>query len=626
MLDGLRKLGRTWLGKVIGAFLIVGLAGFGISNVLLDFGTATVARVGDEEISSLAFQRAYNDDLNNFARQYGQVPTPEQALAFGVPSNTLSRLAADAAINRLGASMGLGVSEDRLGKMLPEDPTFAGTLGQFDPSSFSETLRRSGFTEAEYFDIQTKAARRQQMFAGLFADSPAPTAAEELFNRFTGDTRTIDYIVLNSQSLLPVEDPTDDELASYLSENQANFRTPEYRNIDLLVLTIESLAATQEVTNEEIAAEYERTKASRVRVETRTIVQAPLTAEQRTTFESGLASGRDFNDLVAESGVTLTELGSLTRTQITDTALADAAFSLEPGQFAVIPGIGGSRAISVTHIEPGGDVTLDEVRDEISQQLRNQKARSAYLDILDQIEELRAAFQPLGQIAERFGLPVQQVKLTAAGTELSAVPAIAADGRSRVATAVFAATEDKLSPTVAFSANNNLWFDLTSIEPARDETLDEVSDEVAAAIVAQRTAEAMTAEVESVLERLKAGEAFPDVALSINQFPSLSQPLTRSGDGTRVLNQDVASAAFGGGEGHFGSAVNGDGDHVVFQVVEIQSGTESEPAAAQARAFVTDSTRQSLYTDFITGLRDEAGLRVNQQTLNQILALGTSGQ
>ena len=41
MLDGLRRIGRTWFGKLLGAFLIVGLAGFGISNVLLDFGSNT---------------------------------------------------------------------------------------------------------------------------------------------------------------------------------------------------------------------------------------------------------------------------------------------------------------------------------------------------------------------------------------------------------------------------------------------------------------------------------------------------------------------------------------------------------------------------------------------------------
>ena len=65
-----------------------------------------------------------------------------------------------------------------------------------------------------------------------------------------------------------------------------------------------------------------------------------------------------------------------------------------------------------------------------------------------------------------------------------------------------------------------------------------------------------------------------------------------------------------------------DGDYVVFQVVEVI------PAAAetnaQAQTFVTEAARDTLYSDFVTGLRDELGVRVNQQTLNQLLALDTT--
>lgn len=95
MLDNLRRLGRTWVGKVLGAFLLVGLAGFGISNVLLDFGANNVATVGSEDVTIPEFQRAYNADVNRFAQQIGRMPTPEEAMSFGIPSSTLNQLAAE---------------------------------------------------------------------------------------------------------------------------------------------------------------------------------------------------------------------------------------------------------------------------------------------------------------------------------------------------------------------------------------------------------------------------------------------------------------------------------------------------------------------------------------------------
>src|SRR5690606_19560476 len=237
----------------------------------------------------------------------------------------------------------------------------------------------------------------------------------------------------------------------------------------------------------------------------------------------------------------------------------------------------------------------------------------------DQIEELRAAFRPLPEIAERFGLELKEVTLTADGAELAEVPGIPEGSQGRVAAERFDADQGDLAPTIPISANNNIWFDLKRVEPARDQTLDEVRDQIVAALTEERTTAAIKAEVEKILGRLESGESFADVAASLNQFPTLSQPLSRSGDGTPVLNQTVANEAFNGPEGHFGAAQNGDGDQVVFQVVEVIPAETG--SVAEARAYLDEATRQSLYAEFISGLRDEASIRVNQQTLNQILAL-----
>ena len=131
MLDSFRHLTKTWFGKILGAFLIVGLAGFGISNVITGFGTNTVATVAGQDISVRDYQRAYDSQVNAVAQQIGRVPTVEEAVAFGVPGMVLDRLAGEAAVNKLGEDLGLGVSEDRLGKMLREETAlWAGLVKQ----------------------------------------------------------------------------------------------------------------------------------------------------------------------------------------------------------------------------------------------------------------------------------------------------------------------------------------------------------------------------------------------------------------------------------------------------------------------------------------------------------------
>jgi peptidyl-prolyl cis-trans isomerase D len=438
--------------------------------------------------------------------------------------------------------------------------------------------------------------------------------------RYTGDTRRIDYFILNEQSIAPVAEPTEEELAAYLTEHQEEFRTEETRSVDLTALSPETLAATKTVSEADIAAEYERTRASRTNPERRHIQQVALTTDaQQEIFESGLASGESFEDLVAEAGVTPRDLGTRSATEITDAALAEAAFGLAEGEFVIIPGIGGQRAVAVTAIEPGGEVSLAEVRDEIAQSLAEDEARDEYLDVLDQIEELRAAFQPLSQIAERFGLEVYPVTVSADGSELAEVPAVPEEDRQQVASNIFAAEAEQLTPAIMLSANHSVWFDLKEIVPARDQTLGEVREAVRTAIMDERTATALSAETERLLAELDAGTPFAEVAAEAGHQPVTSEAFGRSGSSIGGIGPEVAAAAFTGGEDHHGAAVSGAGEHVVFEVAEIIPATES--ASAEIAQYMEQTTRDSLFAEFVGGIRDEAGLRINRQAFDQLIAL-----
>ena len=302
MLDSLRKFGSSIIGKIMMAFLLVGLAGFGISGVLTSIGSNTVARVGDQEISVRDFQRAYNNQLDATARQIGSVPTAEQALQMGIPGTVLNSLAANAALDNLSNRMGLGASDDRLGKMLRDDPSFAGTMGQFERSTFTRILQSAGYTETEYVNMLRKGAGRQQFVSAALAEIAVPQTMLDLVNRYSSDKRQISYYVLRSDNVAAPAAPTEAELATYLSDNQTQYRTQPTRTARFIVLDVATLAKSVEVTDDEIAAEYERTQSNYAVVETRAIRQVVLNDENKAIFEQGLEAGTSFDDLIAQTG------------------------------------------------------------------------------------------------------------------------------------------------------------------------------------------------------------------------------------------------------------------------------------------------------------------------------------
>jgi peptidyl-prolyl cis-trans isomerase D len=628
MLHTLRAFAKTWIAKILLAVLVVSFGAFGINNVISDLGSNTVAHIGDQDITSQDFQRAYQAQINNVAQQIGKLPTSQEAMAMGIPSQVISRLASDAVINKFGANMGLGASDDHISKMLQQDPSFKNALGQFDQTAFAQALQQNGFTEAQYLGDQVKTARRQQVAVGLFGDAAIPDAALELANRYNGDTRTINYFVLNAINIPSIPDPTDADLTAYLKAHQTDYRTEETRTADVMVLSPDVLASGKKITDDAIATEYERTKATLVKVEKRAIKQAVLTNDQATAFQIGQAAGKSFDDMVKAAAVTVTDLGSLSKEGITDATLATAAFGLKQGDFVLIPGIQGKRAITVTNIEPGGQISLADAKADIAKSLALQQAKTEFGNDLDQIEDLRAGKQPLATIAQRYGLKVATVTLTASGDALSAVPDLAAADRARVAQTVFTAKPDALTPSIQISGSENVWFDLKTVVPARDQTLAEVHDAIAKAWTKEKTDAGMKTEADKIVADLKAGKTFDDIASSLNQFPILSQPLTRQGDKTAgeastVLNTTVATAVFNGGANHYGYAVDGDGDYVIFQVTAITPATGAP--ADQIKTAVTNSVRDSLYGDFVSGLRQDDGLKLNQAALNQALALNPNG-
>ncbi len=623
MLDSLRVFAKSWPGKIMGACLLVGLAGFGINNVITDLGSNTVARVGDEEINSREFLRAYQSQLNQVAQQLGSMPTAQDAVSLGIPSMVLQNLAQDAALDQLANGFGLGVSQTKLSEMLREDPSFQNALGAFSPDSFRQVLQMSGLTEAEYFEDQSDAARRQQLILSLFGDTKLPEAAASLINRYVADQRTIEYFTLGETNIETPAAPTEAELAAYLTEHQAEFRTVETRKVQMLRLSVADLAASRvaAISEDAIAAEYERTKATLTKAERRTIQQVVLNAEQVTAFEAGLAAGTPFETLLTNAGLTATDLGTLAQADVTDAGLAAAAFGLAEGAFVVIDGVAGKRAVHVSAIEAGGVPDLADVRDQIANTLAQAEARNDIADVQDEIEELRAAFKPLTEIAGRYGLDLYEADVTASGAELTVIPDLATEDGPRVTQAIFKAEQGALTAAIPLAGNGNLWFDLTAIEPARDQTLDEVREQLAATMTNERVNNAILAAQADAVKRLDNGEALADVAAAYNVFPQLSAPFTRFGSEDGTIDGAVASAAFAGDASHHGSAVSQSGEFIVFQVTDL-----TEPAApleASASATLENEARVGIYGDFVTAVRDDARMVINRQTLDQVLATNT---
>ncbi len=619
MLDNLRDFAKTWPGKILGVFVLIGLAGFGMSGVFSSVSFNNIAYVGKEEITTKEFERSFSATINEFAAQTGQMPTFQEAVSFGLVSNVINQLATQAAIDGLSNKFGLGVSDKRLAQIVRQDPSFATTIGAFDANNFRLVLQQAGWTEKEYFDAQTKLAKRQQLTLGLFDGIKIADAASKLMTKYGDEKRNIEYFLLDKDNLLPPSDPTDEEIAKYLSENQEQFRTKALREVKLFFLTPQNIADSLEIKEEEVKAEYERTKSSYVRIESRTISQAILDSElYEKRFQLGLENGENFEDLVKETGVEIIELGTLTQSQILDPRLAKAAFEIEKeGEFTIIDGFDGKRAIYVSKINKGGQIAFEEVKEQIANNLKLKQARQLYIDYLDQIEELRAAFKPIEQIAEQFKLKLFDISISQSGEELSKIEQIPNESYQKIASAIFNAKQGNLAPSIALGANFTIWFDIINIIPERDKKLSEVKEEIKQILLEEKINNQLKEKVDELVKAIKNGEDFANIAIA-NQYNLLQQNnLSRlNANEQTIFNQQVLSEIFSGPKGLVGAAQIKDGQYIIFRVLEV---IEPDEINIAAKEFIDDSLSQSIFNHFVSGILQKEGLRINQQTLNRFL-------
>src|SRR3954452_19347465 len=201
MLRGIRTASANWLGKtvmgVVMSLLIVSFAIWGIGDIFRGFGRSSLAKIGSTEIGIEQFRQTYNDRLQQLGRQVGRPISPDQARALGFDRQLLGQLVAETALDERTRQLGLGLSDAEVARRITEDPTFRGFTGQFDRARFDQLIRSAGYTEARYAAEQRRVSLRRQLADTVTAEVTPPKSLAELVNRYEGEERSIEYVVLD---------------------------------------------------------------------------------------------------------------------------------------------------------------------------------------------------------------------------------------------------------------------------------------------------------------------------------------------------------------------------------------------------------------------------------------------
>jgi len=628
MLDSLRSAAGTWVAKLLLLLLVVSFAIWGISGQITQgFGGSSVITAGGTKVTPIEYRLAFDRQIQILSQQFGSRITLDQAKAFGIDQQVLQQLVAGALLDEQARNLRLGLSQDKLAQLTMEDPAFRGPGGNFDRQQFEYALRNIGMRPEDYLRNRAQVAVRQQIVEAVSDGLKMPATFLKAVALYRGEDRTVEYIALPKSLVEPIENPSDAVLSAWFEENKKTYTAPEYRKVNYVRLLPADIADESAVTEDQVKAEYEKNIARFTTPETRTIEQIVFKDEASAQKAlDTLMTGGTFDSIATAEGKTSADtlLGTFPKARVPDPAVAEAAFALQPNVVSgIVKGAFGPILLRVTAITPELVRTLPEVTPEIRKDLALAEANRILLDVHDAYEDARAGGDSMVDAAKKVNLKVTTIEAIDRsaqrpdGTVVNDLP----DSANLMA-AIFESDAGIENPGLTIPGNGYTFYEVESVTPARDRTVDEVKDRVIADWKKAETTKRLNAKAAELEKSVKDGKTLDAVATEIGLEKQTKRGLKRESNDSE-FGQAGVQTVFGLTEGGTGLVPLESGEaQLLFKVTEV-----FEPAGADAASIPDESQKQfatglsdDLLDQLVARLQTQYTVTINQTAIDQALA------
>lgn len=616
MMETMRNAAKGWVAKVLIGLLAVSFGVWGIADVFRGSSTGALATVGEQEIAPEQFNMAFQNYLRNYAQQTGRGITPEEARTLGIDRSILDNLLRSAALDHEASKLNLGVSSTYLAHEVMLNPAFQNASGQFDGERFKQLLAQNGLNENLFFAEERQRLLRQALTDTASAGMPVNLGLLEAQHRFQNEQRDARFFIVTVQESEAAA-PTDDEIKKEYDANPAAYTAPEYRVVAAMKVEPTDIAAKVTLTDEDIAAGYEKYKADYFTPETRTILQISFpTPEDAAAAKQKLAAGTDFMALAKERGFSEQDVtfADKAKTDFIDQAIADAAFALAQDQVSEpVKGALATVLLKAVKITPEKQAALEEVKPALTERLQLERANEEIQSIYDAVEDARAAQTSFEDIAAKAGIPFQLLPaIDARGQGKDGKP-VAVPHAAELINAAF--TSDVGVENDAISLDNGyVWYEVREVVPSALRPLDEVKDQVRAAVTAGKLRALAEEKARKLVERAGTGAKIDELAMEFNTPVQTVQGLRR-GEPKDGFGLGALAALFAVPDTGFAYAIEPDGRSARVMQSQPVMMPSFDAASAEAKAIgdrLRDQVAEDVLTAYLAALEKDAGVTVNE--------------
>lgn len=645
MLDRMRRH-KGWLkwslALVVLAFIVFYIPSF-LDDPAVGGGVGAapgevIADVEGRTVTAGQFRQRYNAQIQAYRAAYGASLSDQLLRQLGLEQQILQQMVDEQAALVEAERQGIRVTDEELAQQifaipgLQENGRFVGEAryeqilrSQAPPmtkATFEETLRRSLMID------KLRAALTDWM-------TVSDTEVDREFKERNERVR-LQLVALTADAFRDQVTVTDADVAAYFDAHKAEYRVGEQRTVRLLLLDREQARARAVISPTEVQRYYnnnlpqyqtpEQIRASHILLTTEGKDPAVVRKEAEALLEQ-IKAGADFAALASKasedegSRVNGGDLDYFSRGRMVP-EFETAAFALDTGEVSdIVQTQYGFHIITVTDKRPAITRPLDEVRAEIEDQLKSQRAdeqlaaRAAQLaDEIDDASDLDA-------VAGEAGLTVTETDFFGRDDPVPGVgPA------PQVAAAAFQLTEDAVSGPIP-SPRGPVFIALAGTRDPYVPTLDQVRDRVREDVIRARATELSRQRASQVSAALRTAGDFAAAAKAQGLEAKETQLIPRGSPLPDIgVSAAVDNVAFSLPTGGVSEPITSNDATVIVRVAERDEVTPEELQQGKEafREQLLTERRGRFFTAYMANAKERMEIEINDEVVRRMLAATTA--
>lgn len=625
MISLFRKFARSPFAMPLIALVGLGLliTGGVQTDILSTLRAPKVVSAGDRGLSPTEFRAEMDRRLEQIRNEQQRAITYEELLAQAPLAAILKGRADELGFFAWTWKAGIRPGNELVLRQIRAFPVF------FDPvtNQFSEALYTSKLAEQKMTpallerELRNDYARAHYGSA-LVSGLRMPRVYGAMYANMNQQTRDGRWFTLTQAMAGVAPAPTDAQLRSFMSENAARLRRPELRSGTLIIFR-NPADQNVEISEEQIRARYEFRKDTLSVPERRSFTT--LTAPTRAAADSiaaALRAGQSPAAVGEANDLQPANYAEAPRSAIGDPAVAAAVFGLGVDQVSdPVQARVGFVVAKVTAIQPGQEMSLDQAREQIVEELRGQEVRGAISRRVEAFETARREGKSLDDA-------VRQV-----GAQTAPIPAVSREGRNRdgqqtrvpapVLEAMWKLAEGRASEPAALGGGDYFVVRVDDVTPAALPALDEVRDVVTQAWTQRENFRLMSTRADALTARLRAGEDIAAVAASVGATVTTGSGVKQDQETAARLGQGVMTGLFNGRAGAVFSQPQSNDSLAIGRVDKVTAPTAAVVAeeAQQWRARLGAASGDPLFAASVTAAAERMKATYDEDLARQALGV-----